>query len=57
MIFLSHNCRGLDNPTKIMAIQRLIEIHKPNLIFLQEMMMEGDTVVKLLSSSLQDGTS
>jgi hypothetical protein len=52
MIFLSHNCRGLANPSKILAIRRLIDIHNPSLLILQETMMDGETAVKLFSSSL-----
>jgi len=35
-----------------LAIRRLIDIHNPNLLILQETMMEGDTTEKLFSSSL-----
>jgi len=51
MISLSHNYRGLANPSKRLAIWKLVLLHNPILFVLHETMMDGDLVVKLISSS------
>jgi hypothetical protein len=51
MIVLSHNYRGLANPTKILAIKRLVKIHSPSIMLLQETMIVGKKVESSLSAS------
>jgi hypothetical protein len=50
MIFLTLNCRGLDNPSKKLAIKRFIETLKPSIILLQETMTYGEKVIQELST-------
>jgi hypothetical protein len=49
MIVLSLNCKGLSNPTKKLAIKRLVDLHQPSILLLQESMMEGKKSISLLS--------
>jgi hypothetical protein len=52
MIILSFNCRGLANPSKKLAIKRLVDLHQPSVLLLQETMMEGEKTMLTLSFSL-----
>ena len=45
MISLCINIQGLIIPSKIIAIPRMVEIHGPNFILVQETMGEGNKVV------------
>ena len=46
MILLTLNCRGLDSQPKKIAVKRLIDEQEVDVIFLQEMMIEGCVLVK-----------
>jgi hypothetical protein len=52
MIMLSLNCIRLANPSKKLVIKIFMDTHNPSILFLQEIMMEGDGGIKTLSSSL-----
>jgi hypothetical protein len=52
MIVLSLNCRGLGNPSIKLALHRLVQVHNPSILWIQETMSEGNKVVKSLSSLL-----
>jgi hypothetical protein len=49
MIILSLNCIGLANPSKKLSLKRLIDVHSPSIMFLQETMMDEDRATKILS--------
>jgi hypothetical protein len=49
MIFLILYGKELANPTKKLAIRRLIESLKPSIILLQETMTNGEEVIQELS--------
>jgi hypothetical protein len=56
MIILSLNRRGLANPSRKLAIKRLVDLHHPSVILLQETMQERDKAINSLSPILQVGT-
>ena len=45
MISLYINIQGLINPSKIISIDRMVEIHGPNFLLVKETMGEGNKVV------------
>lgn len=47
---LSLNYRGLANPSKKMVFKILIEVHHTRVIFLHEMMMEGENIKSMLKN-------
>jgi hypothetical protein len=53
MIFLSLNYRGIANPSKKLALKRLIDSQNPSIIYLQELMIEGDKIIQDLSKLLK----
>jgi hypothetical protein len=53
MILLTLNCRGLANSSKKLALKRLIEVHNPSIIFLQEIMTDGEKVINDLTRILK----
>jgi exonuclease III len=48
----SFNCRGLAAPLKIPALKRVIDSKHPDILWLQEMMGEGEEVKSRLISLL-----
>jgi hypothetical protein len=52
MILLSLNCSGLANASQKLAINRLVETHKPSILFIQKTILEGDRAIKSLSQDL-----
>jgi hypothetical protein len=48
IIIIYINRRGLSSPSKIISLARLVELHKTNVILVQEIMGEGKKVVKSL---------
>jgi hypothetical protein len=52
MIFLTLNYRGLVNSSNKLVIKRLTKVHNPYIIFLQELMTDGEKVVQDLSMLL-----
>jgi hypothetical protein len=42
MIFLSFNLRGFGGPTKIVALKLLLNQVKPDVVFLQEMLVDAE---------------
>jgi hypothetical protein len=54
MIVLSHNCRGLANPAKNLAIKQLIDLHSPSILLLQETMIVGSKAVDSFTKSFPD---
>jgi hypothetical protein len=55
MISLSLTCRGLDNPSKKKALKRLMEMHRPDILFLQETMGSGGYLLLIWRILLRDG--
>jgi hypothetical protein len=55
MIFLSLNCRVLENPSKIICLERLIDEHNPNVFLLQKIMSVGGKIVSDLEKYLGGG--
>lgn len=45
MISLTINYRGSNNPSKKLALKRLVNVHKPDVILLQETMTVGGQIV------------
>jgi hypothetical protein len=52
MKILSLNCRGLASPTKKSSLKRLITVHNPDIIFLQETMGISEIVTRALEALL-----
>jgi exonuclease III len=52
MLFLSFNCRGLASPSKKLSLKRIVEIHKPDVLFFQELICEGGQIVGKLETLL-----
>jgi hypothetical protein len=46
MIFLTLNCRGMDNPSKKLVVKRLVDNIKPSIILLQETMTDGEKITQ-----------
>ena len=53
MILLTLNCRGLASQPKKLAVKRLIDEQSVDVMFLQEMMIEGCVLVKDLELFIQ----
>ena len=53
MKLLSLNCRGLESTQKKLALKRVILVHKPDVILLQEIMGPEVKVTTLLTSILK----
>jgi len=49
MIFQTLNCQGFTNPSNKLAIKRLTESLKPSIIFIQEIMIDGEKITQELS--------
>ena len=45
MIIMTLNCRDLASLAKNIALRRLIDLQRPNVIFLQELMCAGEGIV------------
>ena len=56
MILLSYNCRGLTSPQKKSSIKRIIAMHDPQIILLQETMGPSEKVKEALESWIPDGS-
>ena len=56
MKLLSFNCQGLAIPSKRLALQRLLEITRPDIVMLQET-LGAEVVIVLLLERLQKGWS
>jgi exonuclease III len=54
MIFLTLNCRGMDNPSKKLVVKRLVDNIKPSIIMLQETMTDGEKITQELSKLLRN---
>ena len=52
MILLSYNCRALASPQKKSSIKRMVALHDPQIILLQETMGASENVKKALESWL-----
>jgi exonuclease III len=52
MKILSFNCRGLASPTKKSSLKRLIAVHNPDVLFLQETMGLSEVVIRSLEALL-----
>ena len=52
MIFLSFNCRGLANPDKRLALREFIAERAIDILFLQETLGDGISIVAILKSIL-----
>jgi exonuclease III len=50
MKLLSFNCRGLASPSKKSALKRLVTLHQPDVIFLQETLADERTTTQALMS-------
>lgn len=50
MILLSYNCRGRVSPQKKSSIKRMITMHDPQIIILQETMGSSEKVKEALES-------
>ena len=49
MIILSYNCRGLASLLKKLALKELIKLHNPDVLFLQEILGQGEEVIDTLT--------
>ena len=47
MNIVSWNCKGLRNPLKVESIKDLIRMASPNVLLLQEIKIEEDTLISL----------
>ena len=54
MKWMSFNCRGMANPAKTLALKRLFELEKLDVIFLQENMGNSKEVVSFLEAKIKD---
>lgn len=54
MIILSHNVRGLVDTHKVLALKRLVQDLKPDVIMLQETMYSSDKVISNVRGFLKD---
>lgn len=52
MKIMSFNCRGLTSPIKKTSLRRLIEIHQPDVVLLQETLGSSEDVVRILEAML-----
>jgi hypothetical protein len=52
MILMTLNYRGLANPSKKLALKRLVEEINPSIILLQEIMTKGEKTIHELSKIL-----
>jgi len=52
MIILSLNLRGFGSPTKLASLKRLLQQIKPNIVLLQETLIEGDKAKNLFFQCL-----
>jgi exonuclease III len=50
MILLSLNIRGVGGPHKLPSLRRLLDINKPDIIFLQETLVDEEKARKFLFS-------
>lgn len=53
---LSFNCKGLANPNKKMALRRMIELEKLDVIFLQDTLGDGEAIINMFKSLLPGWT-
>jgi exonuclease III len=56
MKILSLNCRGLEIPHKKYALKQLIFLHQPDIIILQETMIDSTSIFATLTSLLPGWT-
>jgi hypothetical protein len=54
MISLSLNVRGLGSPSKRISSVRLVEIHRPDVLMIEETMGESHKLVKELGKFFKD---
>jgi len=54
MIVLSLNTRGFRNPSTRIPLVRLVELHKLDVIFLEEIMGEGKKVIGTLEKIMKE---